>query len=479
MPPLLRTSWAWATVGPAFPLAAYLGIALLLRLPAVLLADGYEYADQQYQYVDPAWALSSGDAWLPTWEWDEGMRSWTYPGFLAGLFTALRSLGLEEPFWLMRAVRLVHALVSLLPLAFFWLLLVRWRPIAAPRLPLLLLAATGYGVATGVQPSGPALGATLAVAGVIAFHGPRLLPLLGGLLLGLAFCARPQEALFGPAVVAVGLWQRRHAATALFAAGCVPGVIVQGFVDLATWGTFLSSPWRYLEVNVVEGAAERFRTQPFWFYAAALIPVLMLLPPWTRAALGALRRGAAILPAALAAGLLHVLAHSLLDRKALRFEYGAFYLLVAVVAAGLLTARDAPDAVSPRRRIGHAVALLALHVVALGWATFVGTHVGPVRAADFLRRQADFTGELLVVGGSATSVGGAYYLRRSALTIDSVQHERAAAHLAALPRPPRHVLSVRKPLDPDLASRFDLLGAFHDTPDLTRADRRWVYRSRP
>ena len=58
--------------GPAWSLGAFLGLALLVRLPAVLWADGYEFVDQQYQYVDPAWHLATGDDWLRTWEWRAG-----------------------------------------------------------------------------------------------------------------------------------------------------------------------------------------------------------------------------------------------------------------------------------------------------------------------------------------------------------------------------------------------------------------------
>ena len=122
---LLARLTGWATIGPAWPLGTFLLVALVLRLPAVLCADGYEFLDQQFQYVDPAWHLATGQAWLPTWEWQDGIRSWVYPGFLAGLFRVLLACGLDDPLWLMRGVRGVHAVLSLLPLAMFWLCLVR------------------------------------------------------------------------------------------------------------------------------------------------------------------------------------------------------------------------------------------------------------------------------------------------------------------------------------------------------------------
>ncbi|MEO6593413.1 MAG: hypothetical protein ABIP94_01520 [Planctomycetota bacterium] len=133
------TTWLRAlTEGPAWPLPTFLGLALLLRVPAVLCADGYDFVDQQFQYVDPAWHLATGQAWHRTWEFVSQIRSWVYLDLLAGIFRFCLAVGFEDPMHLMRAVRGVHAGTSLLPVWLFWLCIVRWHPVAAPRLPLLL-----------------------------------------------------------------------------------------------------------------------------------------------------------------------------------------------------------------------------------------------------------------------------------------------------------------------------------------------------
>ena len=106
--------------GPAPSLPFYLLLGLLLRLPAVLFAHGFEFADQQYQYIDPAWHLASGDDWLVTHEWVNGLRSWVYPGMLAPVFRAFAWI--EDPLARMAVVRGAHAIASLLPLVAFWLL---------------------------------------------------------------------------------------------------------------------------------------------------------------------------------------------------------------------------------------------------------------------------------------------------------------------------------------------------------------------
>lgn len=472
MPSLPRRIGAWFATGPAWSLPTYLGIALLLRVPAMLFADGHEFVDQQFQYVDPAWHLASGDDWTPTWEWPAGMRSWVYPGFLAAVFRVLMALGFDEPLTMMRGVRAVNALISLLPVWLFWLVATRWRPFASPRLPLLLFAGSGLLVTVGVQPSGPAFGATLAVAGVLAFHGPRGFPVLGGLLLGLAFCGRYQEALFGPAVVAVGLAQRRFGAVAWFALGCAPGILLQGFVDLAVTGQFLGGPWSYFRENVLNGAAAQFHTQPWYFYLPAVAIVVMLLPPWFGIAWRRLLAGTGILPAALAAGVLHVAAHSFIARKALRFEYGALCLLLAVIAAGLGTVPAGRWAAAHRR------ALLVGHAIAFAWASFGVGNAGPIEAAELLRRQALFRGDLIVVDGGQTSIGGAFYLRRDSLHYERVASADVLARLAGDQDCPGFVVTVRRPLAADVAARCRLeqLGAFTGQFDRRHRERRWVYK---
>jgi phosphatidylinositol glycan class B len=461
-------------------MVTFLLVGLLLRLPAVLWADGYEYPDQQYQYVDPAWHLATGQAWHRTWEWIDGLRSLVYPEMLAGVFRGLLGCGLHDPMWSMRAVRGVHALVSLLPLWLFWLLVVRWRPLPCTptrRLALLLFAGSGFLVTTGVQPSGPALAATLAVAAALAVHGPRWFPLLGGLCLGLAFCCRFQEALFGPPLFVVLCWQRRWRAAAWFLFGCLPGVLLQGFVDLQMHGRFLATVWTYVESNVVHGAADRWRQQPWWFYVAAgVVPTLALVPPWWRAAWRRVVAGARVVPGVAAAALFHIALHSCIGRKAMRFEYGAMAMLVAVVAVGLAALPSRPG---ERLARWHTGALVVVHALFFCYASFWFGNAGPVRAALALRGDPALAGEVLVVDGDGTSLGGFFYLQPPADHLVGVA--RAGLRERLLRSPPSSgtiVVAVREPLGGDGLDRLEPVGTFTGMFDLRRSERRFLYRWR-
>lgn len=458
-------------------------MGLLLRLPAVLLADGYEFVDQQYQYVDPAWHLATGQAWHRPWEWIDGLRSVVYPELLAAGFRAVAWLGVDDPMWTMRALRAGHAVVSLLPLWLFWLAVVEWRrilPSPTLRLALLVFAGAGIVVTNGVQPSGPALAATLALSAALAVHGPRWFPLLGGLCLGVAFCCRFQEALFGPPLLAVLLWQRRWPAALWFALGCVPGILLQGCSDLATHGTFLATAWNYVDSNVNLGAANKWKQQPWWFYlAAGVLPVLALVPPWWRVAWQRAATGVRLLPGLAVAGSFHIALHSCIARKAVRFEYGALAMWIAVAAVGLAARPSRPG---ERLARWHTGALLAVHLGMFCYVSLWFGHAGAVRAALALRGDPALAGELLVVDGDATSLGGFFYLRPPADRVVGV--ERAALRQRLQQAPPvagAIVVAVRDPIaDADVAGlgRLEPVGAFTGMFDLRTGERRFVYRWR-
>ena len=457
---------AWLA-GPAWSLRGYLAIALLLRLPAVWFADGYDFVDQQYQYVDPAWHLATGQAWHVPWEWIDRVRGEAYPWLLAGLFRVVGCFGIDEPIAMLRGVRGLLAVFSLLPVSLFWLVVRRWRPMAAPRLPLLLFAGSGL-LISGVQPNAPAMGALLATTAALALVGPSRFVGLAGLCLGLAFCCRFQDALFGPGMLAVLLWQRRWRDALLFAAACAPGIGLQGALDLAAGDTFLGTAWRYVSTNL-GGAAEKWRTQPFWFYLlAGVVPVAALVPSCLRVAWSRLVAGAGTLPAAAASAAVHLIVHSCVARKALRFEMGAFAMLLAVVAVGL--SRTGP------RSGWHTRLLVVVHVALFAGYSFWFGNAGAVRMATWLHEQPSFDGRVVVVDGDATALGGFFHLRPPRDAVVGMARNELAAKTAGLQAP--FLVAVRSPLADAEAGAlgYEWVATFYGRLDLREGERRFVYR---
>ncbi|MEE8106374.1 MAG: hypothetical protein V3T86_12635 [Planctomycetota bacterium] len=455
---------------PAPTLALYLAIGLLMRVPSVVFAEGYQFVDQQYQYVDPAWHLATGDDWLETHEWKRGMRSWVYPGMLAGVFKAANSLGFEDALWRMTLVRLVHAVFSLLPLIAFWFVVTRWRPIAGARAALFFFACSGALLHTGVQPSGPTFAAGLSVAAVLFFLGPGRWPaLLSGLLLGIAFCCRFQDALFGPVLFAAGLFARQPRKCLWLALGFLGPLLLQGLVDLRTWGGFMHSPIEFFRFNVIEGGGTAWATKPFWFYAVVVVaPYVMFVPPFFKASVENLRRGARTLAIPLLAAALYILVLSFISRKSVRFLPPALGLVSAVLAVGLFCEPLRGRAFVHRRVlvIGHVALAVVLSLYAV--------NRGPVRAAYALGEHPEFTGEVTIVDGNDTDVGGLYYLHRKKINVKLAKRDE----LAAVLEPGQFVLVRRSPIDPrSLGGRkVELLGSYTNIPDVSGYRRTYLYR---
>ena len=465
--------------GPAWSLAAYLAFALSLRLPAVLFADGFSFVDQQFQYVDPAWHLATGEAWHQPWEYHRGARSWVYPKFLSEVFRALSWFSLHDPMWSMRVVRALHAVASLLPLAMFWMAIVRWHALPSPRVALTLVAGAGLLVSFGVQPSGPTLAATLAVTAALAVQGPRWYPLFAGLCLGFAFCCRFQESLFGPGLLGVLVWQRRFRGAFLFAAGCLPGIAIQACVDRATYGEYFASVWNYFETNVLQGSASKWAVRPWWYYlAAGVVPAALFVPPWGRIAWRRFAAGSRLLPGASVAALTHIAAHSFIARKSLRFEQAAFAMLLAVVAIGIVAARGTVRGVLAD---WHRRLLFLVHGALLVHASFWFGNAGAVRTALTIAADPARDLPIVVVDGDATALGGFYYMRPAADRVVGVPRRDLTAQLQQIAAPDGClVVAIRDPLDDALLRerRFAAVGVFTGMFDLSRGDRRFVYRWR-
>src|SRR5487761_1165598 len=76
---------------PHYCLIFFLLIALLLRIDAAR-SPNIVHPDEIFQTQEPAHRLAYGYG-VVTWEWREGIRSWVFPAFLAGVMRATTWLG--------------------------------------------------------------------------------------------------------------------------------------------------------------------------------------------------------------------------------------------------------------------------------------------------------------------------------------------------------------------------------------------------
>ena len=77
-------------------LGASLALGAAYRLYVAFTDDGIFWPDEIYQSLEPAHRLVFGYGLVP-WEFIEGARNWTLPGFIAALLKFSAVLGLNDP----------------------------------------------------------------------------------------------------------------------------------------------------------------------------------------------------------------------------------------------------------------------------------------------------------------------------------------------------------------------------------------------
>lgn len=71
-------------------------IILLIRVLSVFLVVTWYVPDEYWQSLEVAHRHVFGYGAL-TWEWQKGIRSYLYPGFIAAIYTVLNFTGLDYP----------------------------------------------------------------------------------------------------------------------------------------------------------------------------------------------------------------------------------------------------------------------------------------------------------------------------------------------------------------------------------------------
>jgi phosphatidylinositol glycan class B len=333
--------------------AAWLGAAVLLC--AAIFSEGVHHADEHYQILEFAgWKLGITPADQLPWEFAERMRPALQPAMVVAVHRALAVLGEPDPFTVTMLMRMFAAALTFLAA----LLLLRGqlractglRPGADPalseerwlRLYLFLAFFLWFGVYCGVRFSSEGFSAALFAIGYaeIAHRREGATPwaaLLSGALLGLAVVARLHMALMVAGLVAWCLFvaRRRWAALVPIIAGGIIGFAAGAFIDRWFYGEWVLTAWNYIDLNLLQGKAASFGTQPWWHYFAALLErmvppfsLLFLAPPLV---LFALRRRDPLTWTVLP----FLLAHMLIGHKEYRFMFPVLPLLPALVVGGL------------------------------------------------------------------------------------------------------------------------------------------------
>jgi len=422
-----------------------LGMALALRVAVALAWPNIHHADEVFQTLEPAHRLWFGNG-IVSWEWRLGIRSWLVPGILAPVLGGAAAVGLG-PVGYGLVVAVAMSVVSLSVVAVGFGLGARFYGRAGALAVGALCAVWFELVYFAPKTLTEVLAAHVLVVAVwFIVSAPRRL-LLIGVLLGLTGILRFHTA---PMILVAAIWLCRadpRAWLRLLFGAALP-VVGQAVLDGITLGSPLQSVWLNFWVNVVAARSDIYGTAPFYWYPGRL---LVAWGPTLPLVAGAALLGARQVPLLGWMVLAHLLAHSLIGHKELRFLYPAMPLLVILAGLGLCRVLSRLRGFARQSPRVLALALAGMIAVSLAGATspgYVGnwtSMAGALAATDFLRAQADVCAIGMANGkewlGYWTRAGGYYRLHRD---IPIYPGADAAALTTLAPR--FNFLSVPRPV---------------------------------
>jgi phosphatidylinositol glycan class B len=330
--PVRQPQWS---LWPLLLLGLSLGIGSALRLWMATHDDGVFWPDEIYQGLEPAHRLIFGYG-IVAWEFQEGVRNWAFPGFVALVLKGCQMLGITDPRTYVMVVRVVFCTVGVATAAATYQLA---RSLGAAALAaavgasiFALSAPAIYLAPRAMSESGAALLVALGLALALPPRARSRRLVLGTALLALAVCLRLQMVIFGVGLVAVlALRSPRQPALralATFAAG----MLLFGLTDLLTWGSWFHSAISYLDANLVQGRSLTWGISPISYYPKVL---LTSMGPAGLLMLGLAALGLRRSPALSALAVVFAAAHSLVPHKEFRFLLPDLPLLCAIAALGL------------------------------------------------------------------------------------------------------------------------------------------------
>ena len=467
-----------------FPLRAMVAASAVAHIAVLLLAVNPLHPDEHFQILEFAYAragLASTGA-LP-WEYAAQIRPSLQPALAMIPLLLLRALGLTSPFlWtfvLKAATLILAAAVTLLVLAHatptlsrpgkraLWLtsLFLWFQPLVQFRF-------------TSENLGGLLLAAAIPfVVRLVAEEDSRNQSMAAGLLLGLSFVFRFQMAF---AIVGLLAWVvlKSRGGWRPAAGLCMSMAVVVAaatLVDRWFYGQWVFTPWNYFRVNLLEGVASTFGTEPWYWYLAGL-------PLWMAPPLGVVLTLAFLVPLFRRPTNVWVwpaaaffLGHTIIGHKELRFLLPLIYVAPVLLA---LAADAVPERLFQRGWVRWTLKALAVQNMAI---LLLGMTPAPHRAAGFdthfyhflwdrAERSSGAPVHVLSDGGNTFSTGIHYVL-----SLATYRHPS----MVEVAYPPGADVATLVPADTP-ASRLLLLWNRDEPPELAGAVvERLVYRAEP
>lgn len=472
------------------PLLTIMFAAIVLRLLAVFFAQGYMAHDDHFETVEIAWSWHHEGMFLDNgtlrWEGkpDYGvLRSAVYNMFMLGLMKATAWFGVEQLNTHMYFNRLVHALLSLLPVIFGYRYLKEETNERTALIGGLMLAGYFLMPYLAVRNLTEVVAANLLLPGLYYAHRSlknelawRQGAVVAGVLCGLAIMIRYQAAAAVVAVpVAMLLTNRRWRIPLVFCVTLGVILMIQACLDIYTHGYFWGS-FR----NMVGNLGEPTIPGPWYRYILLLFGIM--IPPFSLVFIGSmfsievLKRHLVLIGALVS----FVVIHSFIAEKQERFMATILPMLIVAGMVGMyeLVRQSCWFANAKKLRVGLWTWFLAVNLVGLAVFTFNFGKRGAIEPMVYLSRQPDADRILIDATERRLFIPYSYwnYDRSEAVPLfGAADIDSAIAQGRLDPKnPPQYaVIFTDSKLDQHLGILRDKLGdyevVFHGEPSLVDA----------
>ena len=314
------------------PYAAILGLASPIRLWAAVADQGIFWPDEVYQSLEQGHRVAFGYGLIP-WEFEQGARSWLFPGLIGLLWKLAAALGVHGALTLIVIAKMAVVLAGLAGIAASMRLAEKLSGTSGALLAGALSAAFPAMVVFGARCMTETVSGPLIVGAAVLLlePGTRRARIAAALAASAVFF-RYQNGVVVVGLLALLFAQKRKQDAIQFAVVAAIVGLLGGALDWVTWGRPFHAFIEYVQFNLVEGKASKWGTSPFGFYLetawSSTGPALLLVPLglaaiWPRA------RGYVLIAVA------YVLAHSLIPHKEYRFLLPIVPFAMGLAGAGL------------------------------------------------------------------------------------------------------------------------------------------------
>ena len=255
------------------PFLAIFAVSFLARIYASTTSIAQIYPDEIFQTLEPAHKLAFGRG-ITYWEFNVGARSFFLPGILAGIYKILDFFGVRDPLSINIGIKIFLSIFNSLAVSTIYLVFRRHsfgrKEAFLFTLPLSASYLLSYISARTLSES-----ASLPFMVFALYHASGYLEserkrelFFAVLSAGIAYMIRFQTCIFsfGLALALFIVSKKRFQASLIFGFGFLGMMLLQGILDIFTWGGFFKSFITYLDYNIFRGVADKHGVMPWYFY---------------------------------------------------------------------------------------------------------------------------------------------------------------------------------------------------------------------